>query len=293
MDATPRMPENQLQKAEAAQRRTERVMLRIPIRVLCFGGSAGDFSEDTYTFFVNRDGALIALKHRPAPGDTLRIINLENLREADFRVVGMTRAEGGEVSGWGVESSDQERTLWDIDFPAAADFHGKNAGGLLECQGCRKQALVVLSMTEVEMLESAGKIEQLCIQCGELSSWVYADVERRPKKVVPQAVGPAAPEPPAKWDGKTERRLQKRVALKLPALVRNHKGVQEIGRTEDISKGGLGLCLGMELGLGERVTVVCPYSANGQTIEQKAEVRRRMVLYVGKKWFYGLRYIGE
>src|SRR6266581_4762144 len=100
----------------------------------------------------------------------------------------------------------------------------------------------------------------------------------------------AALQPPAKWDGKTERRLQKRVALKLPALVRNHKGVQEIGRTEDISKGGLGLCLGMELGLGEQVTVVCPYSANGQTIEQKAEVRRRMVLYVGKKSFYGLRY---
>jgi len=287
------MPENQLQKAEAAQRRTERVMLRIPIRVLCFGGRAGDFSEDTYTLVVNRDGALIALKHRPAPGDTVRIINLENLREADFRVVGMTRTEGGEVSEWGVECGDNERTLWDIDFPEPMDSQSKNAGALLECQGCRKQAFVVLSLTEVEMLESAGKLERLCNECGELSSWGYADVERHPKKVSPGTEARAAPEPPAKWDRKTERRFQKRVALKLPALVRNHKGVQEIGKTEDISKGGLGLCLGMELGLGERVTVVCPYSADGQTIEQKAEVRRRVVLFAGKKSFYGLRYVGE
>jgi PilZ domain-containing protein len=289
--AAPRMPENQLQKAEASQRRTERVMLRIPIRVLCFGGSAGDFSEDTYTLVVNRDGALIALKHRLAPGDTVRIINLENLREADFRVVGTTRAEGGDVCGWGVECLDKERTLWDIDFPAPSDFQSEDAGALLECQGCRKQALLVLSMMEVEMLESAGKLERLCNPCGELSSWVYADLERHPKKLPPQAGARAAPEPSAKWDGKTERRLQKRVALKLPALVRNHKGVEEIGKTENISKGGLGLCLGMELGLDERVTVMCPYSADGQTIEQKAEVRRRVVLYAGKKWFYGLRYI--
>ena len=70
------------------KRNTERILLTIPIRVSAFGGSDGGFSEETYTVEINRDGARIALKHRVEPGDTLRIANMENLREADFRVVG-------------------------------------------------------------------------------------------------------------------------------------------------------------------------------------------------------------
>lgn len=77
------------------KRNTERILLTIPIRVTAFGGSAGGFSEETYTVEINRAGARIALGHRVETGDTLRIVNLENGREADFRVVGPSRVEEG------------------------------------------------------------------------------------------------------------------------------------------------------------------------------------------------------
>ena len=35
-----------------AGRRSERVMLEIPIRVICFGGSGGDFSEDSGDWII-------------------------------------------------------------------------------------------------------------------------------------------------------------------------------------------------------------------------------------------------
>jgi len=283
------MRRDQAQTNSSGERRTERVMLKIPIRVLCFGRGTDEFSEDTYTTMVNKHGALIALKHRVAPGTTLRIINLENLREADFRAVGEARAENEEVFQWGVDCLDIDRVLWDIDFPPALESKSEKAGALLECLGCRKQALLILSLTEIEMLESTGRLEKLCEQCGELSIWQYADVVRRAREI-PSSEPASSPPQPTKWDGKTERRLHKRIALKLPAMVRNHKGDQETAKTEDISKGGLGICLSMALSVGEVVTVICPYTVGSQDPRQEAEVRRRLTLLTGQKWFYGLRY---
>jgi PilZ domain len=284
------MSETEVQAKGPEGRRTERLLLKIPLRVICFGGSTGDFTEETYTIFVNRDGALIALKHAVASNETLRIINLENLREADFRVVGSARMEHGEVTEWGVECLDKHRTLWDIDFPPPLGTGSETAGALLECQACKKQALRVLTLTEVDVLETAGKLEQLCNSCGELTSWAYADVNRRPKEVPGSPEAVTAPQP-VKWDGKKERRLHRRIALKLPVLIRNDQGRRELAKTEDISKGGFAVILDMVLSVGEVTTAVCPYTEGGQNIEQKSEVRRRVMLYAGEKWLYGFRYL--
>jgi hypothetical protein len=319
-------PETCPLKTGVGLRRTERIMLEIPIRVYSFGGISGDFTEDTRTLMVNRDGALIILKHRVAPEETIRIINLENLREDDFRVVGLARQEGEGNAEWGVECLDKKRSLWEIDFPPPLEDIKPNAGALLQCCGCHKQSLLVLSLTEVSMLDSSGGLEKLCERCGELTKWEYTEEIRLPKKVaLPTALHPVeileaprtipptvvfpsptsappqpaggpiqvlpAPLPPAPWDRKIERRMHKRLTLKLPTLIRNYKGESEIERTENISKGGLGVGLTMNLILGERVTVICPYSGLGQQIEQMAEVRRRVSLYGGQKWFYGFRYV--
>lgn len=284
------MPETHNNEEGKSGRLTERIMLEIPVRVVYFGGSGSAFSEDTHTIFVNRDGALIPLKHPVAPGETVRIINLENTREADFRVVGSMRFERGEVTEWGMECIDKNLTLWQIEFPSPISPTGEKAGALLECEACKKQGLRVLTLEEVGVLESVGRLEQLCGACGDLTTWVFADVKRRPKAVSQPETGAPAPQP-EKWDGKRERRLYKRVALKLPVLIQNREGDAEIVKTEDVSKGGIAVCLQMKLAVGEGVTVVCPYSEGGQQIGQEAEVRRRVPLYGGEKWFYGLQYV--
>lgn len=320
MSSTPEM-ETQVAKTGAGLRRTERIMLEIPIRVFSFGGRVGDFSEDTRTLMVNRDGALIVLIHRLVPNETVRIINLENLREDDFRVVGLSRQEGDRFCEWGVECVDKNRTLWEIDFPPPLEDSGAEGGALLQCTGCGKESFLVLSLTEVNILESRGAIENLCERCGELTSWAFGADVRVAKKIDPpvetpraapvlilpvrdaggfgELIDPAESETlpaavlPQKWDRKTERRIFRRLTLKLPVLVRNQTGALELGRTENISKGGVGVGLAVVLMLGEHVTVVCPYSGAGNQIEQRAEVRRRISLYGGLKWFYGLRYVSS
>lgn len=308
-------------KKQSGLRRTERIMLEIPIRVFSFGASVDDFSEDTRTLMVNWNGALIRLKHRLVPNETVRIINLENLREDDFRVVGLSRQEGDSFSEWGVECLDKKRTLWEIDFPPPMDDSESEGGALLQCSLCGKESFLVLSLTEVDILGSSGVIEKLCEKCGELTPWIYGADVRVAKNIDPPSKElPVAPVmvmplldsgevgniihptisatlPPAvlppKWDRKTERRVFRRLTLKLPIQVRNCAGEIEIGRTENVSKGGMGVGLTLGLALGEYVTVVCPYSGVGNQIEQKAEVRRRISLYGGQKWFYGLRYVSS
>jgi PilZ domain len=316
MSGTPEL-ETRTPKSGAGLRRTERIMLEIPIRVFSYGGSAGGFSEDSRTLMVNRNGALIVLRHRVAPDEIIRIINLENFREDDFRVVGLSRQEGEAYAEWGVECLDKNRTLWEIDFPPPLDDKSLDGGALLQCRVCGKESFMVLSLTEISMLDSSGAIEKLCEKCGELTPWVYGADVRVAKKIHPPAEIPSAapalgegngevqristssPEnsPPAalfqKWDRKTERRIFRRLTLKLPILVRNQAGAMELARTENISKAGIGVGLELALALGEYVTVVCPYSGAGNQIEQKAEVRRRISLYGGQKWFYGFRYVSN
>ena len=285
--------------SESDRRGTERLLLAVPVRVIAFGTDGGSFTEDTNTVEVNRAGARILLKHRVASGDTLRIINLESFSEADFRVVGPTRLDSGEVAEWGMECAEPGRNIWGIEFAAPIAAENRQAGALLLCQGCGRQVLCVLTLMEVEILSSNGGLQRLCDQCGELSSWTYADVERRPQP--PPPAEPTAPPPPPEPvvpppraeepKGQVEKRAHKRLLLKLPVLVRTHKGEQELAKTENISKGGLAVCLALKLAVGEVVRVVCPYSEGGQDLEQRAEVRRRVTFFAGTRWLYGLRYV--
>ena len=76
-------------------------MLSIPVRVLGYESASGEFTEDTRTSVVNRMGARIALTHRVAVNDIIRLINLESYSEADFRVVAPTAWSGRRMRGAG------------------------------------------------------------------------------------------------------------------------------------------------------------------------------------------------
>ena len=276
------------------RRDSERLLLKIPIRVTSFGGSAGNFTEETYTVEINRKGARITLQHRVEPEATLRIVNLENLREADFQVVGPIRLEGGELGDWGVECLETNRNIWDMEFAAPLSTVGQQAGALIECKDCGTQSFCSLQDWEIDALDS-GSMQRLCQKCGGPTDWRYVDVNRRAAEPRPAEAVAAAPAPlvvpaPLATPPRVERRVR-RLALKLPILVRDKTGDQEVSKTENVSKGGVAVALGMELELGDIVTVCCPYSEGGQNVEQKAEVRHREVFFIGQRWIYGMRFI--
>ncbi len=110
-----------LQNTAAAKgesgRRTERILLRIPIAVLGKGAGGKPFREKTHTLVINRHGASILMKHELQPGDRVEITNLQNQRSAPFRVVGKVGNPLGEGPEWAVECLDPKVSFWDIFFP--------------------------------------------------------------------------------------------------------------------------------------------------------------------------------
>lgn len=272
------------------QRRSERVLISIPIRVMGSDISGESFTEDTQTIVVNQAGARIALQHRVAADDALRIVNLENYNEADFRVVGPTRLSGTEVAEWGVECTEPGRNVWGIALPPPLAGEGSDAGALLECRACHTQGFWPLTLMEVEVLNTTGAVNRSCTECNKTTYWTYADVRRRPREFSPSE--PVAPAPrEADVKKKIEKRLQKRLAMRLPIMVRNQQGEEEVTKTEDISKGGLAVSLTMDLNVGDSLQVVCPYTPGSQDIPQKGEVRRRATFPFGGKRLYGIQYV--
>ena len=125
----------------------QRLPLRIPVRVCGFDSARVEFSEDIYTRMVTSAGARISLTREVYADDILRIINLNNYYEADFRVVGPTRLDRTRVAEWGVEATQKGRSVWDIDFQRPPDLAGEGENGtLLECRSCGESSTRELSL---------------------------------------------------------------------------------------------------------------------------------------------------
>jgi len=97
------------------QRRSPRRELALPIRVFGTSARGRDFVEDCVCVKVSRHGAQIRLKHTVISDETLRILNLKNQKEADFRVVGLvTNPPGTPYADWGLEALTPDENFWGV-----------------------------------------------------------------------------------------------------------------------------------------------------------------------------------
>lgn len=276
--------------AQEEQRQTERLQLSIPIRVVGFSATTGEFTEDTYTVVVNGRGARIRLKQKVVADDEVRIINLANYSEADFRVVGPTSLPGADPAEWGVECTEGERNIWGIEFPPP--LAPEVSAAVLECRACRTKVLWPLRLMQVEVLDSTGEVSGSCDQCRNTTYWTYAEVSHRPREFSEsEPVMPTQEVRTTETGEKRERRADKRLAMKLPILIRCPSGQEEVSKTENVSKRGVAVSLAADLSVGDHIGIICPYTPEGEKIWQTGEVRRHEPCPTGGKRLNGIRYV--
>jgi hypothetical protein len=160
---------------ETERRRTDRLFISIPIRVFGIDPALGHFQEETHTLIVNRHGASIVLCHRLEAKDTIRIVNLENQLESNFRVVGRIRSSTGGGAEWGVECLNEEINFWGMAYSSGHYPERTPACALLACQGCHDRFFWPLSPMQIEVLEMGGSIQNYCDHCGSQTDWVPRD----------------------------------------------------------------------------------------------------------------------
>jgi hypothetical protein len=277
--------------ARSNRRRTERLLLSVPVRVDGQDPAGQKFSENTRTVIINRHGACIQMRQAVAPGATLRICNLMANREAEFRVIGPTQPKSDQGGEWGVECKDEKRNIWGIDFPPLEDDES-SCSALLECRRCHTIALTPLSLVEHDVLTSSGLLNKDCRTCGRTTPWGYNEKQvaipppgQEPEPWIKDVVEPPRPD--------STRRVGARVALRLPVRVRSYYGAEEISKTENVSKGGLCFISDKDYEIGEGLQVTCPYDPRGHNIEVRGHVVRRKGMEGSARKIYGVRYEKE
>jgi hypothetical protein len=214
------------------------------------------------------------------------VFNLITYREADFRVVGPTqpyKEQGGE---YGLEALESSGNIWEIDFPELSSDEVARPKALLECRQCQTISMLRLSLVEVEVLEASGIVSRQCRACEACTPWGHI---QKPIAMEAPLFEPARAEQSAVSAKGPERRLARRVALELPALVRDFYGGAEITQTENVSKGGFCFASDKNYYVGQKVSVACPYTAE-TSIEVPAQIVRRLESLATGRKTYGVHY---
>lgn len=277
-------PETKKQSAE--KRRSDRLMLTVPLRVQGRDSQGEEFLDDARTVTLNRHGACIQIVRPLMPGQTIRITNLVSRREAYFRIVGPVSPRTEKGGEWGVECIDQ-KDIWGIQFPPSRASEDDSAA-LLECRKCHSVAVVHLSLVEVEVLDTSGLLAKNCKTCRKNSPWGYA--EKQVAMGAPAGEAAMVEEAGKSAEKGAEQRKHRRVSLQLPVLVRDYYGGVETTKSENVSKGGFCFISEKDHLIGEGVLVACPYSAAEHSIEVRAKIVRRQEVHGSDKKVYGVRY---
>lgn len=282
------MAESTYPKTAERRRRTERVLLQIPIEVKGTDAAGRPFKEKTHTLVINRHGARIALKTSVLPEARLIITNRQSAMTCPFRVVGRTGKSLGEGPEWGVECLEPGVNFWGIFFPekVAVQAEQELIDALIECGVCSFRELAQLTLDEYRSIITQGTLRRDCPECGGVTEWRFGFAEGEPEEAEP--VRPSAPRVAPTADG-TERRRAKRLTIKLPVRVRLQDGSQEVARTENLSKTGVCFISSLMIRPQDRVFLTVGYTPGGEQEEVAARLVWRRELEGGGKALYGVR----
>jgi len=166
-------------------RRSERVLLRIPIRAEGKDALGCAFEETSYTLVLNSGGGLIAPRHELRPGAVIRITNIKSQVTCSFEVV--VRAEYSLSGGpeWGVKCLEPEAGIWGVHFPAKTEepAAGDLAYVLLERERCFSQEVAALAAKEFLVLTTHSSLRRPYRRCQTRTGCT-----RRPLKLTPREI---------------------------------------------------------------------------------------------------------
>jgi len=104
--------------AFANQRRSQRILLSVPLRVGGKRMNGSAFTEHTSTLIVNAHGALIQLREAVHVGQPLNLRNMATGEEEHCTVVDVNEGQNG-LPEVGIEFADANPRFWRVSFPPA------------------------------------------------------------------------------------------------------------------------------------------------------------------------------
>jgi hypothetical protein len=105
-----------LQSQLASPRRSERLYVKIRVRLEWRLENKTRFTEETQTVVVNAHGGLVRLDAIPPLGQKVIVQNLSTNEMQEAMIVFMFRAKDGKFNV-GIELTEQNPSFWRVSFP--------------------------------------------------------------------------------------------------------------------------------------------------------------------------------
>ena len=271
------------------KRRSDRVILELPIVVSgtdCLGEA---FLEQTRTLVLSRHGAKIPLNRKLVPDQEVSVRCHETGRESDARVVGQI---GGseEAFHYGIELLDATADLWGIEFPKLEESEAAVGRVLLECIRCRTRALTYLNEFEAEVLEVNRHLSRYCKKCTDMSLWRETQLSPGEKLPEDDKKKPVDVEPAPTPKRTRNDRKHIRLDLKVSVCIRAPQYGEEIATTVNVSRGGFRFRSPRHYREGWLIEAALPYSQTSANIFAAARI-----VYTAKEAdglnVYGAQYV--
>lgn len=274
----------------AGQRRSNRISKAISILLSGSDIEGKQFSEETKTLVLSRDGAGIVSINKLAPQEGLFIRCLETNKEAAVRIVGQV-GRTSESYIYGVAFLDPSVNLWDVEFAPQMEADGDAKSMLLECTSCHSREAFDPNDIELDVYAINHSILRHCKQCGTSTPWREAssDADTKSPSIPPQK----EPEPemiPVPAVRPENRRKDVRAKVNFSACIR-HSGSQEIVVCENVSRGGF--CFRSRKRYAEKsmIEVAIPYSPGAPGIFVHAQIAHVQELAAEKFFRCGAAYV--
>lgn len=274
-------------QAELLKRRSERIVLRLPIEVKGTARDGKPFRERTHTQAINRHGARIVLHREPQPGSRVTIFNLQNNMACPFRVVGRVGKPTDDEAEWGVECLEPDINFWGIFFPLkdeAAPPPEELIDVLLECTRCHSRELAQLSLEDYQTITNSSMVARHCSKCQTGTDWTFGFVNGDLSEAFPVSGTTSQPPAPAGID----RRRFKRMPVKLPVRIR----LEEIGETENLSRGGVCFSSTLTLKVGDVIMLTMGYKPGSGSQEIPGRIVWRQPIEGSDRSLYGVQLEG-
>jgi hypothetical protein len=266
----------------AEKRRSDRLMLTIPLRVQGVDARGEAFETSARTVVLSRYGAQVRIPRPMRSQQTVHLVNPIAQGEADFRVVEPLSASTETGGDYGVECLDSNGNFWKIHFPAPANGNPADAKALLECRMCHTVSLADLSLGELEALRTTGIVAKNCESCKAVTPTRYAEIQ-----VPRQARADAG------WMSVLARlakpRRHRRVCLQVPLGVRDSLEGVEVTRTENASRGGFCFTSYKNYQSAQQVRVVFPGNSISRQFEIPGEIVWQQPIEKTSRKIYGMR----
>lgn len=271
--------------AEKEKRRSERILLKIPVHVTGIDAHGKSFRERTFTLSINRHGAFLWLRNSPREGDQVIVTNLGTRRSCAFRLCESGKDPSGKVTAWGLECLEPDSNFWQIRFPEKPPEPSpeKPIIALVVCATCHSREVAELSVAQYHNMLERGSMKRDCSDCGAATEWKFILVE---------AAAAASPEetPAVSLPSGEENRREKRIVAKLPVRLRHPEDDRiESTLTENVSKSGVCCAASMELNVDDVILLTFESGTGPSEDENPARIMWRSPMGENRQTLYGIR----